>query len=124
MYKLNIILILCLCAAIFTFAVPLDMTSHSSSSLTSRSAMPLNLTPNASAIRQSKKRRGLIIPTLDLTESEAENPSTIKNRMIKRDPIDYTVDPTSKDSIVHTKRAQKKARRSFVWKIDDNIKRN
>src|SRR5436190_365070 len=48
------------------------MASHSSSSLTSRSAKPINYNSNESSTstRLAKKRRGLINPTLDLSESE------------------------------------------------------
>jgi hypothetical protein len=86
--------------------------------------MPLNLNTNVSATRQSKKRRGIIIESLDLPESETDNPSMIRNRMIKRDPISYTAEHPPKDSVFHVKRAQKKERRSIVRKSDDNIKRN
>src|SRR4051794_1349929 len=130
MYKSNIIFILCLLeiiAAMFTYAVPLDMTTHSSSSLTSRSAMPINYNSNEwSSSSRLVKKRGLVNPSLDLTDSEINNPSMVKNRlMIKRDPINYTVDSSIKDPIVHTKRAQKKSRRSIVRKNNDKkSKRN
>jgi len=55
-----------------------------------------------------------------------DRPSIVKNRMIKRDPIYYTVDDHTKDPVAHVKRAQKKARRSIVRIVDDNVlfKRN
>jgi len=113
-------------AAVFTNAVPLDMTSHSSSSLTVRSAMPINYNPNEwnPTTRLVKKRRGLT--TLDLSDSELNQSSTARNRiMAKRNPIYYNVDETEKDPVTHIKRVQKKSRRSIVRRDNDKkIKRN
>jgi hypothetical protein len=129
MYKLNIIIIFCLCiASIFTNAAPLNITPQNpSSSLTARSAMPLNLNSDSSAIYQAKKKRGIINPQLDFSDSDMVKPEFIKNRMIKRDPINYNAaNHPTRDSVAQakrsqTKRAQKKARRSTVWKVDENI---
>lgn len=133
MYKLNIIIIFFLCiAAIFTNAAPLNtVPQNPSSSLTARSA--LNLNSDASAIYHAKKRRGIIILELDLSDSDTIRPKIIKNRMIKRNPINYNAaNHSTKDAVAQEKRtqdkkrAQKKERRSIVWKVDENIlfKRN
>ncbi|CAG8435623.1 10805_t:CDS:2 [Rhizophagus irregularis] len=118
--------------AIFTNAAPLNtVPQNPSSSLTARSA--LNLNSDASAIYHAKKRRGIIIPELDLSDSDTIRPKIIKNRMIKRNPINYNAaNHSTKDAVSQEKRAQdkkraqKKERRSIVWKVDENIlfKRN
>ncbi|GBC00081.1 hypothetical protein RclHR1_03740005 [Rhizophagus clarus] len=128
MYKFNIIIIFCLyIATIFINAAPLNITPQNpSSSLTARSAMPLNLNSDASAIYQAKKR-GIINPVLDLSDSDMIKPELIKNKMVKRDPINYNAaNHPTRDAVSQTKRAQKKARRATVYKIDENIifKRN
>ncbi|CAG8590650.1 3046_t:CDS:2 [Funneliformis mosseae] len=124
MYKtniINIIIILCLCAAIFTSAVPLDMTSRTSS-LDSRSAKPLNY--NAGWAIESiykAKKRGILPPTLVQPESDI-NESSVKNRrlMTKR------IIAAPEDAVLHAKRAKKQGRRSVVKKqfVDKDSKRN
>jgi len=129
MYKLNII-IFCLCiVAIFTNAAPLNIAPQNpSSSLTARSAMPLNLNSESSAIYQAKKRRGIINPELDSSDSDMVRPKIIKSRMIKREPINYNAaNHPTRDAVAQEKRAQekvraqKRARRSIVWKNNENI---
>uniref|UniRef100_A0A1D1XGN3 Calcium release-activated calcium channel protein 1 n=1 Tax=Anthurium amnicola TaxID=1678845 RepID=A0A1D1XGN3_9ARAE len=117
MYKLNVIIILCLyIATILTNAAPLNNSQNSSSSLTARSAMPLDFNSKASIMHQ---KRGLINPKLDLSENELNKLQT-NNRIIKRDPIDHTVDSLTNEPRFHIKRVQKKARRSIIRKLDDN----